>query len=54
MSTIDVQNIFKHRNILVLDVEPTQEWRFDLECLGRLAPLDLERQFQGSPLAILR
>lgn len=49
MSAIDIQRIFRDRHILLLDVEPTQDWAFDLESLGRLAPCDLERQLQGEP-----
>lgn len=48
MSTNLVQDIFRNRNILVLDVDPNQDWFFSEECLNRLGPIDQERQMQGN------
>lgn len=47
MSAAEIQNIFRERHILVLDVEPNDEWSFGEEALSRLGPLEQERQMQG-------
>lgn len=47
MSPNIVQDIFRKRHILVLDVEPNQTWVFDEECLNRLGPIDEDRAVHG-------
>lgn len=47
MSAKTIQTIFRHRHILVLNVEPNDNWTFGEESLSRLGPLDQERQMQG-------
>lgn len=46
MSAHEIQGIFRHRHILVLDV-PTEHMEFDLEALSTLGSMLLPRHGQG-------
>ena len=46
MMAPDIQNVFRHRHILVLGVD-TAEMKFDLKGLGSVGSLTQCRQMQG-------
>ena len=46
MSAVEIQNIFRHRHILVLNT-PQSQLSFDREGLSTLAPLKKKVVFQG-------
>ena len=49
MSSFDIQRIFRHRHILVLNHPQERTYSFDLQCLHALGDLDQKRDMQGEP-----